>query len=340
MAAPLTYAVRAPAWTVTYRGVNITGPIEKMVLSLDYTSHAGGAAPELEIQLEDRDKRWQGPWFPQRGDILDASIGYAGESLAPCPSFQVDEVELHGAPDQVHLRCIAAYITDAMRTPNSTGYEGQTLTQIARTIAAKYGFTVNSQAVSPDVTFNRVTQNQESDLEFLQRLAEEHNYEFTVRGTVIVFYSRPALEQRPRIGLIHRTDVLPGFSFKAKTRRIYKGAQVSYFDPATKSLITQTATASPAVRTGDTIKLVRRCEDGQQAALKAAAELHRRNMLQAEAKLDVLGNILFAGAATFTCSGFGIFDGDYFIQSARHVLSREAAYKTEITARSLSFSNG
>ncbi len=339
MAGALTYAVRAPAWTVAYRGVAISDRIESMVLSIKYVSHAGGASPELEIELEDRDKRWQNRWFPNRGDIVDVAIGYAGEGLVQCPSFQVDEVELKGSPDVVHLRCLAAYITDAMRTPNSTGFEGQTLLQIANQIAAKYGFSVNGAAVNPDATFARVTQNQESDLEFLQRLAGEHNYEFTVRGKQIVFYSRPTLEQRAAVGIIHRTDVLSGFTFKAKTRRIYKTAQINYFDPDTKALISSTEEAFPPVPTGDTIKLVRRCENGQQAKLKAQAELHRRNMLQAEANLPIPGSTLYTGGAIFTCDGFGKFDGNYFIMSAHHELSREAGYKTHLDARSLNFSN-
>lgn len=333
------YSVRAPAWTVTYRGVAITSRIETMVLSIIYTAPAGGAAPDLEIELEDRDKRWQGPWFPQRGDLVDVSIGYKNEALAPCPSFQVDEVELKGAPDVVHLRCLAAYITDAMRTPNSVSYDGQTLLQAAKTIATKYGFSLNGAAVNPDVSFACLRQNQESDLEFLQRIAGEHNYEFTVRGTRMVFYSRPALEQRPAAGILHRGDVL-SFNFKAKTHRIYKAAQINYFDPVTKLLITHTAEASPPVPTGDTIKLIRRCENGQQAALKAQAELHRRNMLQATSTLEIPGNVAMTGGVIVTLDGWGTYDGNYFISTARHKLSRSAGFTTELEARSLSFSNG
>jgi phage protein D len=190
-------------------------------------------------------------------------------------NFQVDEVELAGPPNVIHLRCLAAYITDAMRTAKSVSWEANTLLGIARQIAKGYGFTVIGDAVSPDVAFAIQTQNQESDLEFLQRLADSANYEFTVRGNKIVFSSRLSFEQQRSAAIVRRGDVTR-FSFKAKTRRIYKAAQVSYQDPKTKTLISATATANPAPANGDTLKIVERCENGQQAKLKAAAIYTRR----------------------------------------------------------------
>ncbi len=324
-----TYRVRAPGWTLSYKGVGITGAVDKMVLAVTYTTHMGSRAPSLEVELEDRDKRWQGPWFPQRGDLVTAAIGYAGEALVSCGDFQVDEVELSGGPDVVHLRCLAAYITDAMRTANSTPYEGVTLLGIAKTIAAKYGFTVVGAAVNPDVSFARVTQAQESDLAFLHRLAREHNYEFTVRGQKLVFYSAPALEQQSSIVVLKRSD-LERFSFKTKTRHLYKAAQVSYQDPDTKSLITRTVAANPAPPVGDTLNLVRRCENGQQAQLKAESELHILNRLAVTGTLTMPGSTSVTGGVKITVSGFGGFDGDYMVKQARHQLSRRAGYSTEV----------
>lgn len=278
MSAAVAYPVRSPNWILTYQGVNITADISSMVLSISYVDELGGRSGELEIALEDREKRWQGAWFPQQGDAVSLLIGYNGELLLPCGDFQVDDLEVEGPPDVFHLRCLPAWITPSLRTRNSCGYENQSLLQIAATIAARHAMTVIGAPNQTELSYLRITQRQETDLEFLHRVAIEHDYDFTVRGDLLVFYARASLEAQP-VGLtLYRNDV-ERFSFVAKTHRIYKQAQAAYFDPYAKQLYTQTAQADPPVATGDTLKLVARCENGQQALERASAALHEVNRL-------------------------------------------------------------
>lgn len=326
------YSVRAPQWVLTYKGVNITQNISSMVLSITWTDRLGGAAGDVEVELEDRDQRWQGPWYPTQGDLMNLMIGYQGEALLPCGDFQVDELALSGAPDTFYLRGLPAYITPSLRTPVSAGYENQTLLQIAATVAGRHGLSVVGEPNQINVSFERVTQSQETDLGFLKRLANEHNYDFTVRGQQLVFYARPALEAQAPVATIARGAVMR-FEFRSRTRRIYKGAQVSYLDPATKQLITQGAQAKPAMPTGDTLKLVRRLENGQQATLKAEAALHRHDMLYTTAALLLPGAPVLVAGNNVALSGWGAMDGTYIVETARHRLARATGYTTEIEAR-------
>jgi uncharacterized protein len=301
MSRAISSPVRSPDWMLTYLGVNITGNISSTVLSISCTDTLQGASGQLDIMVEDHEKRWQGPWYPTEGDTVTLLIGYSGESLLPCGEFEIDELELGGSPagppDVFHLRCLAAFITPAMRTPNSAGYENQTLIQIANTIAGKYGYSVVGAPAALNLSFARVTQRQEADVAFLDRLARSHNYNFTIRGRQVVFYSRSALENAAPVSKIRRNDILH-FSFKSKTHRVYKAAQVSYQDLATKHLIAQSTMAAPAPPTGDTLKLIRRCENGQQALLKAQSALHCESMIRTTARLTTIGETRYAAAIT------------------------------------------
>jgi Bacteriophage probable baseplate hub protein len=331
MSGSLTFPVRAPRWILTYQGVNITSKISRMVTRIVYHDRLGGASGTLEIDLEDHEKLWQGSWKPQEGDLVTLMIGYAGESLLPCGDFQVDELSLNGPPDIITLRCLAAYITPAMRTLSSSGFECQTLAQIASTLAAKYGLSVIAAKGVSDLRFTRITQRQETDLGFLDRIAREHNYEFTIRGNQLVFYSRRSLEDAPSVMTLGRSQLLR-FNFRVRTHHIYKASQVSYQSPARKHLLTQLTTTSSDIPTGDTLKRIARCDNGQQALLKATSALAQANTHRTVASIMAVGATDFAAGSNVTISGFGFNDGKYLIDSAHHRLDRTTGYTTEVEA--------
>jgi uncharacterized protein len=332
MAGTIAFPVRAPQWVLTYQGVNITANISQMVTSIRYLDRLDGASGTLEVALEDHEKRWQGPWQPVEGDQVNLMIGYSDGPLLPCGDFQIDDLSLSGPPDLFQIGCLAAYITPAMRTANSSGYENQTLTQIAATIASKYGLTVIAADSSQAPAFARVTQRQETDLAFLKRLAQQHNYEFTIRGKQLVFYSRESLESSAPVATISRNDLLR-FDFRLKTHRIYKASEVSYLLPAAKQLVTQRVAETAETPTSDTLKLVTRCENGQQATLKATSALHAANMVRAYATFTAVGATVYAAGSTVTVTDFGFNDGIYLIEGARHRLERATGYTTELTMR-------
>ncbi len=332
MGSATAYPVRAPEWILTYQGVDITADVSRMVVSITYIDHLDALSGEIEIEVEDHDQRWQGPWYPGLGDQVNLMMGYRGEPMLPCGDFEIDQLELSGPPDAFTMRGLAAFVTPAMRTANSAGYEGQSLLAIAKTIAAKYGYSVVSAPGAADLKFNRVTQNGETDLGFLKRLAAEHDFEFTVRGSSLVFYARSALESAAAVKTVTRADTLR-FGFNNRTRHIYKSALVSYQDPTTKTLIAQTANPAATMPTGDTLKRVVRCENGQQAALKAAAALHANNLRFVEGALRTPGSTALSAGNNVTLSGFGNLDGVYLIRSARHHMAREVGYITDVEVR-------
>jgi phage protein D len=332
VSAAVAYQVRSPQWAIAYQGVNITGDISHMVRQVAYVDRLAEASGEVEVEVEDRERRWQGAWYPALGDAINVAIGYHGEPMLPCGDFQLDDLGLAGPPDVFRMRALAAYITPAMRTANSIGYEDHTLLEIAAEIAGKYGLTIVSAPEVEDVAFARVTQDHETDLAFLKRIAVEHGYDFTVRGGAMVFFARAALEAAAPAATIVRSDTLR-FEFRNRTRRIYSGAQVAYFDPASKRLILASAAVAPPVPAGDTLKIVTRCEDAAQAALKAGAALHRHNMLYTTASIVTPGAPMLAAGSTALLSGWGTLDGIYLIELARHRVSRERGYTTAIEAR-------
>jgi uncharacterized protein len=334
MAASASYILRSPQWVLSYLGVNISADVSEMVVAIRYVDRLGGASGELEVELEDSQKRWQGPWYPTLGDTVSLQIGYSDQALLDCGEFQIDELELDGPPDVMRLRCLAAYITPAMRTANTVAYENVSLLDVAAQIAAKYGLAmvVASSESANDLLFARITQRRQTDLEFLKRLALEHDFVFTVRAGQLIFYERTTLESAAPVSTITRSDVVR-FSFRNRTRRIYEGSQFSYFDPDTKELISQSVSSYDSQATGDTLKIVARCENAQQARVKAEALLHLHDMVFVDASLEGPGSGELVAGNNVQLSGWGALDGTYLIETGQHHLARATGYSTTIAAR-------
>lgn len=366
----VTLPIRHPAFTLTYAGQNITTDITAMVIELTYSDTSGAytrgrgrhhhkEADEIEVTLEDRDRRWQGSWYPQQGDTVSLQMGYETEPYLNCGTFQVDELELTGPPDTFHIKCISAAITPSLRTKRSFAYENVTLLDVANVVAARNGLTVVNAQQTQNISWQRITQHHETDLAFLRRLALAHNYDFTVRNNQLVFYDRTTLEQSAPVLTVLRTQT-KAFEFRDKTQAVYEQAQVAYQNPQQKALLTalsstpsgdiflnpQDVAANEAFpgtsldvftlkSVGDNLFIPMRVENQQQAKLKADSALHDANMLQITGRLELEGTTLLVAGVNITISGFKNFDGNYHITASTHRLDRSTGYSTEIEVRQL-----
>lgn len=318
--------VRQPVWVLEYEKKDISAAIAPYVLQVTYTDHLQGESDELEINIEDKDHRWKNGWFPGKGDTLRLSIGYRGEKLMTCGTFQIDEIELNGPPDTITLRALAAGVKPALRTVNSAAYEDRTLKQIAEEVARKHGLSLVGTV--PEITVERITQNREQDLSFLKRLADAYGYVFSVRGEQLVWHDLAKLDAATPVTTIDRKQLL-GFTFRSKTSQVYRGCQVSYFDPRKKKLVSHTFPAK-GVTTGDVLKLSERCESKAQAEIKAQAALRNSNGKQVEGAITIQGDPRLVAGTNIGITGLGVLDNIYQVLKSRHTMDRSAGYKTEL----------
>jgi len=125
--------------SVRYAQRDVTREISAHLLSLTYTDYLTGQSDELEIELEDVDGRWRGPWYPGKGDSLTVALGWQGQDLIQVGTFQIDEIEFAGGPGTVSIRALAAHIGQPLRTIEHVAYENTTLDKVASRIAARHG---------------------------------------------------------------------------------------------------------------------------------------------------------------------------------------------------------
>lgn len=312
-----------PIFELFYDKKNITNDVSPYVTSIEYTDVEHGESDELTISFEDSEKLWQGAWIPSKGDCLRAYIGYEAEKLLNCGVFEIDELEYDTPPDVVTVKGLATGIKKPLRQKNSVGYENKTLKQIAKEIADKHELSLVGEIA--DIRVDRITQNQERDLTFLTKLAEQYGYIFKIAENNLVFYDVSKLKGAKSTQIFYKTD-LSHINLREKTSQKYKAVQVSYFDPKKKKTVKASA-RNESVQKGDTLKITARCSDRKQAIIKAKAALSTADT-KIEGSIELPGNPYLIAGLNIEIKGIGHFSGKYHIKQARHIIDRASGYKT------------
>lgn len=321
-----TVAVRQVVTLITYGHKDATTFLTPYVLSTSYTDKLKGESDELEIQVEDRDGRWRADGYPTKGDEVSVKLGYDSGPLMASGSFTVDEVELTGPPDTVSIKGLATSVTNEARTKRSAAYENQTLKQLAAKVAGKHGLKVVGTV--GDLAFERITQNEETDLAFLKRIATAYGYVFSVRGNQLVFHDRTKLDSGKTVLQIHRSDI-KAYSLKDRSSGVYRGVEVAYFSPKTHKLVNHIE-HSPGVKKGDILKLVEHCENLAQAKARAKAALRDSHAITTKGKLTLPGEVRLVSGINIELLDMGRLSGTYQVSQSKHTTSRKKGYEVEI----------
>lgn len=306
-----------------YNQRDVTSDLLPLVASVDYVDKVNAESDTISIVVSDPDARFFGSWYPEKGDTIDLSIGY-DDNLVPCGLFEIDQVEASGPPLSVSLMGIAAPVSKALRTRRSFAHEDSSLQKIAQEVAQKNGLVLSGN-IDPNIYIRRSTQNRETDLRFLTRLANAHGHGFNVRGNALVFYSFYDLEAlQPKLTI--DLGELNAYRFKDKTAQVYKSARLVYHNPDDQKLVSYED--NDGKDTEDELLLYDTAKSGAEAASKARAALHVQNTQKTTASITLIGNPAILAGNNIQLTGAGVFNGLYHVESSRHNISAQGGYTT------------
>ena len=314
-----------PTYKIEYNEKNITKDVSAYVLSLEYSDYEHGQSDEITITFEDTQKLWQNAWIPSKGDTLRVFIGYENEKLLNCGLFEIDEIEYDSPPDTLTVKALASAITKPLREENSKGYENKTLKQIAQEIAQKHNLALIGEI--DGIKIERITQNQESDLAFLKRIAEEYGYIFKIADNNLVFYKTSKLINEKTAKIIYKNE-LTCINLREKTSKLYKAVSVTYKNPKTGKIVSAVVRNENCIK-GDTLKLDLRCENKEQAILKAKAALDKGNNT-IEGSIQIVGTPYLAAGINIELKDIGYFSGKYHVKEAKQTINKYSGYTTNL----------
>lgn len=324
-------ALKRPSFRVSYLGKNITADVVADLESMTFADRLGGESDELTITVADPAAKWLGPWYPKKGDQIEGWLGDTDGTIA-AGTYEIDKITYEGNPGRLEIHGLAAGPKSGMRTARSAQYKGKTLRQLAEDVARRHGLTVTGTV--PGISLGNITQDNESDIAFLAKVAEEYGFVFTIKTGQLVFMDVFELEAGGVIRTLKRSDL---WTWRGSDSLIgvYAACEVKWHHPKEKKTIGHAVKASQANTSGDTLIKHIRAENAQQAERKAKAALHKENAKAKTIEVDGMegDRRILAGVNVQADSTFGGMAGKYHVTSADHTVTRSGSYAVGFAAR-------
>lgn len=228
---------------VIFNKVDISDEIAHSISSLNYTDNSKNAIDDLEIELENLDYRWLKEWYPDENAQLLVGIHEELENetnFLDLGTFYVDEPTFED--QKLTLKCLALPLDQNIRDQkNSVAWENITLKELVTQIANKHE--MNAEIYAENVFFERLDQNQETDLAFINRVVKEIGLNMKVSDDKIIIFDDEEMEKNDTIEVFNIKDYrIRSFSLKKKNKEIYDKVEVSYYDPDKKKIVKEIIT--------------------------------------------------------------------------------------------------
>lgn len=228
---------------VIFNKVDISDEIAHSISSLNYTDNSKNAIDDLEIELENLDYRWLKEWYPDENAQLLVGIHEELENetnFLDLGTFYVDEPTFED--HKLTLKCLALPLDQNIRDQkNSVAWENITLKELVTQITNKHE--MNAEIYAENVFFERLDQNQETDLAFINRVVKEIGLNMKVSDDKIIIFDDEEMEKNDTIEIFNIKDYrIRSFSLKKKNKEIYDKVEVSYYDPDKKKVVKEIIT--------------------------------------------------------------------------------------------------
>lgn len=319
---------------ITIAGKNITGDVSPYLAKITYTDRVEDESDDISLTFEDTAARWQKAWYPQQGDSLEVRLGVAGNTL-DCGLFEIDQIEFEFPPDALHVKALGAAISKSLRTKNSKAFEKQSLKKIAQYFADKHGLKLTGNMGDlAKIQIERKTQDRETDISFLAKLAKEYGLIFSVRGQQLVFMTVDELEKKPAVMTIGK-DRMSKARFQDKTSQVYAAATVATRDVRSNTVKKWQIKPSGDPAQKDTLIVGGRVENDGQAQAKAKGALKAKNKDKTTGTITLPGDCRLVAGVNVELTGVGEFSGKWHIAQSTHTVDPASGYTTDISVRKI-----
>lgn len=174
-----------PRVEVSIDGVPVAGHFYERLLSLTVTDEEGMKSDTVDIELNDGPPNFLA--IPRKGAMISVKMGF-GDDLVPKGIFTADKVNVDCLPYKMSISGKAADLRSGkLKERQERSWDKSKLGDILSQIASESGLTPAVDDDLADFEYDWLAQQDESNINFLRRLAERHNGLFAVKQRRLIF---------------------------------------------------------------------------------------------------------------------------------------------------------
>lgn len=325
---------------VSYNGRNIDDRLSGILNSFEYTDVASGESDQLSLIVNDRDRKWIREWFPQKGDIIQASIVMDnwkrdGEiQMLDCGSFSVDDFSFSGTPIKLDLGALALPMASGFKeTKKTRTYEETTLENIGKSIAKQAGIKLYYEA--PDVPIEKVEQSEEDDCTFYNKIVKLYGFAMKIYKNKIVVFSEAAYEKKNPVATLKEKDIEPRWSWNSTLVKTYTGARYEYTNnDKNKTFFVEAGGGSRILKVTDPAGSL---EEAQRITLAKLNDANKNDTTMSVTITEPDREII---ATDCICiKGLGNLDGKYYVEKVIWSIGRGCRQSLELRRVQARFTN-
>ena len=182
-----TPAFKVQITTKDKKKQDITQVVSSRLVNLSLTDNRGLEADTLDLELSDHDGKLA---LPPRNATISLALGWKGKPLIDKGQYSVDEVQFSGggsSADKLTIRARAADLKGSFSEQKERSFDKKTLGEIIDTIAKENQLKSQCEKKLANTFIAHIDQTNESDINLLSRLAEEHGAMCTVKNGTLLF---------------------------------------------------------------------------------------------------------------------------------------------------------
>jgi phage protein D len=264
---------------------DVTEKLKKNILSISFTDNAGTQSDSIALKIDG--KNFQ---RPNKDDKLKLYFGYENESLFFAGTFNI-QTSTRINNYLLNVTATGVDFSLELKQKKSATFENTTLKNICSTIASAHNLELKSDF--GDCIIKNQLQTNESDLNFLTRLADTYNALFSIKNNTLIFIKKNDNNSINEDLPIFEVDAfeVENLSIKYSNKLFYKSCEAKWHDnKENKAKTVVVGDDKPVFSLTGTFK------DEADATIKAQAKLSLINKGIVSGSFTMSGAEIYAGA--------------------------------------------